>query len=289
MLVCAVAVPAFAAEEVEQENCLTSSYVQMNIPYADFYKAAGVDNASEIDAVTSATKNKTRAGNLAAGSYHVNADGTDITGVSFPVKVLTPWALKNAKADGTDITGVSFPVKVLTPWALKNAKQVTDADSYDITVTLKGKESTTTYTGADALFENESYAYYKLSETPAYYITAWYNLLSGKWEFGKVHATETTVEGTTVKLNTNGHHTTYEMKLSGFDLDYKANKVYGVVLTTADGSEYGLHHVTNIWHGTKLGFNADDPYFASIIGKTITQITFYAADGVYVLPVNVAL
>ena len=36
MLVCAVAVPAFAAEEVEQENCLTSSYVQMNIPYADF-------------------------------------------------------------------------------------------------------------------------------------------------------------------------------------------------------------------------------------------------------------
>mgnify|MGYP000680105956 FL=1 len=100
-----------------------------------------MDNASEIDAVTSATKNKTRAGKLAAGSYHVNADGADIT-------------------------GVSFPVKVLTPWALENAKQVTDADSYDITVTLKGKESTTTYTGADALFENESYAYYKLSETP---------------------------------------------------------------------------------------------------------------------------
>ena len=88
--------------------------------------------------------------------------------------------------------------------------------------------------------------YYKLSETPAYYITAWYNLLSGKWEFGKVHATETTVEGTTVELNTNGHHATYEVKISGFDLDYKANKVYGVVLTTADGSEYGLHHVTNL-------------------------------------------
>ena len=88
--------------------------------------------------------------------------------------------------------------------------------------------------------------YYKLSETPAYYITAWYNLLSGKWEFGKVHATETTVEGTTVELNTNGHRATYEMKISGFDLDYKANKVYGVVLTTADGSEYGLHHVTNL-------------------------------------------
>ena len=183
MLMCAVAVPAFAAEKVEQENCLPSSYVQMNVPYADFYKAAGVDNASEIDAVTSATKNKTRAGKLAAGSYHFNADGTDIT-------------------------GVSLPVKVLTPWALKNAKQVTDADSY---------------------------VYYKLSETPAYYITAWYSLLSGKWEFGKVHATETTVEGVTVELTTNGRHTNYEMKLSGFDLDASSNKVYGVVLTTADG------------------------------------------------------
>ena len=131
--------------------------------------------------------------------------------------------------------------------------------------------------------------YYKLGETPAYYITAWYNLLSGKWEFGKVHATETTVEGVTVELTTNGRHTNYEMKLSGFDLDYKANKVYGVVLTAADGSEYGLRHVANIWRGTELGFNTDEPYLASIIGKTITQITFYTADGVYVLPVNVAL
>ena len=70
-----VAVPAFAAEEVEQENGLTSSYVQMNIPYADFYKAAGVDNASEIDAVTSATKNKTRAGSLVevgVGNVHLD-------------------------------------------------------------------------------------------------------------------------------------------------------------------------------------------------------------------------
>ena len=97
------------------------------------------------------------------------------------------------------------------------------------------------------------------------------------------------MEGVTVELTTNGRHTNYEMKLSGFGLDTSTNKVYGVVLTAADGSEYGLRHVANIWHGTKLGLNADDPYFASIIGKTIAQITFYAADGVYVLPVNVAL
>ena len=265
MMVCAVSVPAFAAQDVEpveEENCISSTYVVMNIPYAQFYNAAGVD--SEVDAVTSATKSKTRAGNLALGSYHVNSDGTDITGVSFPVKVLTPWAL-----DGS--------------------KQVTDATSYDITVKLRGKDTTTTYSGVDALFENDSYAYYKLSDTPAYYATAWYNVFAGNWEFGKVKATETTVNGATVELVTNGRHTDYEMKVNGFDLDVSTNKVYGVVMTTADGAEYGLHHVTNIWRGTELGFDADDAYYASMIGKTITQITYYTADGVYVLPVNVVV
>ena len=62
-----------------------------------------------------------------------------------------------------------------------------------------------------------------------------------------------------MELNTNSHRATYEMKISGFDLDTSTNKVYGVVLTTADGSEYGLHHVTNIWRGTELGFNTDEP------------------------------
>ena len=148
--------------------------------------------------------------------------------------------------------------------------------------------STTTYSMAPAK-RSMALRYYKLGETPAYYITAWYKLLSGKWEFGKVHATETTVEGVTVELTTNGRHTNYEMKLSGFGLDTSTNKVYGVVLTAADGSEYGLHHVTNIWRGTELGFNTDEPYLASIIGKTVPQITYYTADGVYVLPVSVAL
>ena len=64
------------------------SYVLMNIPYNEFYKAELGENAPEVDAVSSATMNKTRSG-LAAGSYHVNTDGTDITGVIYPVRVKT--------------------------------------------------------------------------------------------------------------------------------------------------------------------------------------------------------
>lgn len=264
MLACALAVPAMAAEPVAEENCFESTYVMMNIPYSEFYAAAGVASAAEVDAVTSATKSKTRAGNLAAGSYHVNADGTDIT-------------------------GVTFPVRVLTPFGLENYKQVTDADSYDITVKLRGKDSTTHYEGADALFENESYAYYVLDSEPSYYVDAWYNVFTGKFEFGKINAEPTTVEGAATELKTNGRHTDYEITVTGFDLDTSTNKVYGVVITTDDGTQYGLHHVTNIWRGLELGFDVEETYFAGVIGKTITQITYYTANGVYVLPVSVAV
>lgn len=260
----ALAVPAFAAEPSDEENGLGGTYVMMNIPYDEFYAAVDVDSADEIDAVTSATKSKPRAGTLAGGSYHVNADGSDIT-------------------------GVTFPVRVLTPSALRHCKEVTDNDSYDITVTLRGNDVTTHYEGAEALFENESYAYYKLDAAPSYYVNAWYNIFTGKMRFGKVKAEPTVVEGVAVEVTTNARHADYEMELTGFELDTSSNKVYGVVVTADDGTEYGLHHVANVWRGTQIGFDADDTYYAGLIGKTITKITYYTAAGVYELPVSVAV
>ena len=121
-------------------------YVLMNIPYADFYKADGVAGA---DTVSSATKQKTRA-SLAAGSYHVNSDGSDITGVTFPVKI-------------SDVS------------ALEKYTQIKDDSKVDITTSIKGKESTTTYTGKEALFESTSYSYYILSDVPSYYKEATVN------------------------------------------------------------------------------------------------------------------
>ena len=81
---------------------------------------------------------------MSGGSYHVNADGSQIDGITFPVKV-------DKNVD------------------LSKYKQVTDTDSVDITVTIKGQTSTTTYTGKDALFQNEDYAYYNLTEVPSCY------------------------------------------------------------------------------------------------------------------------
>ena len=62
-------------------------YVLMNIPYAEFYKAETTGNDTKVDAFTSATKNKTRTKGLAGGSYHENADGSSIDGITYAVKV----------------------------------------------------------------------------------------------------------------------------------------------------------------------------------------------------------
>ena len=224
------------------------TYVLMNIPYDAFYKAELGENAAAVDAVSSATKNKTRNGSLAGGSYHVNPDGSDITGVTYPVRVKT-----------SDLSGL---------------KQVTDSDSVSITVkNKKNEDETSTYIGKDALFESASYSYYVLSSTPSYYKEA--TLTNGKWSFGK--ATGATSEGTATiaKFKTSGHHTDYEIKVES-DKITKGQKVYAVVVTDTDGNSYGLRHVAEIWHAIELGFEAD----SALVGKTISAVTYYTEDGI---------
>ena len=73
------------------------TYVLMNIPYAAFYKSETTNNDVDVDVFTSATKNKTRTTGLAGGSYHENADGSQIDGITFAVKVDTSVDLTKYK------------------------------------------------------------------------------------------------------------------------------------------------------------------------------------------------
>ena len=223
------------------------SYVLMNIPYDEFYKAELNENAAAVDAVSSATKNKTRNGSLAGGSYHVNPDGSDITGVTYPVRVKT-----------SDLSGL---------------KKVTDSDSVSITVNKKGKDETSTYTGREALFESASYSYYALSDTPSYYKEA--TLTDGKWSFGKATGAASEDTATIAKFKAPGHHADYEMKVESDKIE-KGQKVYAVVVTDTDGNSYGLRHVAEIWRATELGFESD----SALVGKTISAVTYYIDDGV---------
>ena len=243
-------------------------YVLMNIPYADFYKAEGVTGA---DTVSSATKQKTRA-SLAAGSYHVNSDGSDITGVTFPVKI----------SDES---------------VLEKYTQVTDKSEVTITTNIKGKENTITYTGQDALFESSSYSYYTLSDTPSYYKEATVNA-DGTFNFSEVKGEDSkvkTLSDATTKFKTSSNYGDYQLNIDG--LPTSINTVYGVVISTKEGSSYGLRHVENIWKKAKLawstgfvteshGSKLDSKDYAAMMGQTINKVTYYTDKGIYEIPMD---
>ena len=249
------------------------TYVLMNIPYDQFYKA-DVNNDVKVDAFTSATKNKVRTGSLAGGSYHVDASGDEITGVTFPVKVPA----------GIDLSKYT---------------QITDDSKVSITVTNKGQESTTDYTGKDALFESASYSYYTLSEKPSYYKELTVNE-DGSFSFGATQGTAATItEGVTAELKTDSKYGDYQLKLEGLDntIPPKTTAIYGVIVSTKEGSDYGMRHLENIYKVSKLawatGFTSvvhgcptSSEHYKAMMGQHINKVTYYTAKGIYEIPVG---
>ena len=256
-------------------------YVLMNIPYADFYAAES--NNAGTDIVTSATLQKTRS-SLASGSYHVNSDGTDISGATFAVKV----------GEG-DIDWSKFT-------------RVTDNSSVTITTSIKGKESTTTYTGKDALFESANYSYYVLpaGEVPTNYkeLTAG---SEGNLNFGAVEGKKATeLANVTANFKTSSKYGDYEIDFKNLreqmvDADGNQATVYGAVVNAADADGttegYGMRTVENIWKGKEIAWSCglvneshgsplSSRHYKSMMGKTIKSVTFYTSTGTYTVAMN---
>ena len=257
---------AFSAETQKGET-----YVLMNIPYDDFYKAELKNNDVKVDAFTSATLNKSRTSGMMNGNsaYHVNPDGSDVTGVTFPVKV-------------SDLS------------ILKDQKQVTDSDSVTITVTNRGQTRSNTYTGKDSLIENASYSYYVLSEAPSYYKELTVNA-DGSYSFSAMKGAETKTVSINATLKTETNYGDYELDLdnNAFPevIDTNTDKIYGVTVNTTDGTNYGLRHLENIWRGSMLawgtgyttevhGCPVSSAHYKSIMGKTIDSVTYYTDKGI---------
>lgn len=264
-----------SADETGEGQTEGEAYVLMNIPYDDFYKAELKNNDVKVDAFTSATKQKTRS-SLAKGSYHVNSDGSDITGVTFPVKV-------------SDIS------------VLKDKKQIKDNASVSITTAIKGKETTTEYKGKDALFESDSYSYYVLSEEPSYYkeLTVGED---GSFTFSAIEGKSAAPKTKQVQaeFKTKSNYGDYQLKFDKTEFNSIINTdidtVYGAVINTTDGTTYGLCHQENIWKGYELawstgyttesnGCHLNSEHFESMIGKTIDSVTYYASNGIYTLDI----
>lgn len=249
-------------------------YALMNIPYDELYKNDLKQNDIPVDAMTSATYQKTRTKSLSNGSYHKNSDGSKIDGVTFPVKLMV-----NSDADLKDLTHVGDGSKELT-----------------ITTTLRGKQQTNTYKGRDTLFENGTYAYYVLSpdEKPDFYkeVTVGedgnFKFSETKFQNGKsVKKSDAAAEITT--KTTRGD---YQINVSGLDESVTNSSIYEVILETTDGKSYGLRHLENIWRGTELGIytgytkeshgvDASVEPYKDIMGKTIDKITYLTSAGAY--------
>lgn len=276
MLAGPVSVPAVfnngvSVVKADETNKGQDVYVLMNIPYADFYKEELNKNTVKVDATTSATKAKTRSA-LANGSYHADNTGEHISGITYPVKI---------KA-GTDLSKLT---------------KITDASKVSITVNMKGKETTTEYKGKDALFESADYSYYELGTTaPAYYKELTVNE-DGSYSFVKTTATEKTVEGAAIeKFKTSSKYGDYQLnlnfdKVADSDQISGNTKVLAAVITTTDGTQYGLRHIENIWKGTEFawgtGFTTQShgcpisgEHYKSMMGKTIDAVTYYTENGV---------
>ena len=249
------------------------TYVLMNIPYAAFYKAETTNNEVEVDAFTSATLNKTRTTGLAGGSYHANEDGSKIDGITYAVKV----------DSSVDLT---------------KYKEVKDTDKVEITVTNRGKTSTTTLEGKDTLFQNETYAYYPLTETPANYKEVSLDE-NGNLVFSEVKGQGAkALTGVTAELLTRSSYGDYQLNLDGLPKDeITSSNVNAVVVKTTDGTAYGMRHLENIWRGNELAWSTgytdsvhgcptSSAHYASMMGKTIDSIEYYTTNGLYTIDIE---
>ena len=251
--------------------------VLMNIPYEAFYRSELKNNDVKVDAFTSATLNKSRTKGMMNGNaaYHTDAAGKNMAGITFPVKV-TDASLLNNNAD--------------------KYKQITDSTSVTIAVTNRGQTSENTYTGKDALIEAADYSYYVLAAdaAPAYYKELTVDA-DGNISFGTVQgmSAQTVSIGSTFKTDTK--YGDYELDLNDEALagviDTAADSIYGAVINTTDGTTYALRHLENIWRGGHLAWSTgftttvhggpvSSAHYVSMMGKTISSVTYYTNKGI---------
>ena len=251
--------------------------VLMNIPYEAFYRSELKNNDVKVDAFTSATLNKSRTKGMMNGNaaYHTDAAGTNLAGITFPVKVTDASVLNNNK---------------------DTYKQITDGTSVTINVTNRGQTSSNTYTGKDALIEAADYSYYVLAAdaAPSYYKELTVDA-EGNISFGTIQGMTANNVSITSTFTTNTNYGDYELDLNDETfagvLNTSEDSIYGAVINTTDGTTYALRHLENIWRGGHLAWSTgftttvhggpvSSVHYASMMGKTISSVTYYTSKGI---------
>ena len=224
----------------------TYTYVTMNVPYDDFYKAEGVAAVDGVDAVTSATKNKSRMNTetgLTAGTYYKTAEDDskdEIRGVVCTVRV-NDKDLDKLNASLTEHDDYYYTKLDSVPENYK-ALTVNEDGSYSFDKTTAAVDTETLKDVTFTFKTSSSYGDYEMDFSPD--VVA----LIGR-AYG---ATVTTDDGTS-----------YAMR----SLENVWN-AKGMQLAWSTG-------FTNTAHGNPLASND----YVSMMGKTIKSVAFYTTDG----------
>ncbi len=230
-------------------------YVLMNVPYSEFYANETANNSTEVDVFTSATKNKTK-GTLAGGTYHTE-DGSEITGVTFPVKVTesaasmidwSKWAAVESQDALATADSHSYVILDEAPASYKEINSTDEGYSFSV---VEGAQATSIDGSSEAKFTTESsYGDYELDFAAT----------------GSVYAA------------------------------LKDATIYGAVVNTTDGTGYGMRSLENIWKTGKHGFElawctgftekvhncpTSSAHYESIMGKTLKDVVVYTSAGTY--------
>lgn len=233
-------------------------YVLMNIPYAEFYAAETGSNTTSVDVFTSATKSKTKNTGLAGGSYHAKDDGSEITGVTFPVKITesaagVDWSKYTKAESQEDLFGSASYAYTLLGEAPASYKELSVSSDGTLTFGKAEGVEAQAIDGSDGEFTTESgYGDYEL-------------------DFGTDSAVYAALKDATI---------------------------YGSVVNTTDGYGYGMRHLENIWKTSKHGFElawctgftdkvhscpTSSAHYESMMGKTIKDITVYTSAGTFTI------
>ena len=228
------------------------TYVQMNIPYADFY-AAELNNENAVDAVTSATNAKSIKngdGELVGGTYNdYDADA---------------WAAGTQKE--VHIKGVSYPVAIKTSDLKKLEEKQNKQDDYYFTVLDSAPAAYKT-----ATVKNGKISFGKV-EGKTTKLEAQTDLSSSStWGDYQLEVDTDAFD------NSNVYGVVLTAEKDGKTTDYGMRQEENIWRKTEIAWSSGVKKTEP--HGNTLNYKN----YVGLMGSTIKSVTYYTADGVYTI------
>ncbi len=229
------------------------TYVQMNIPYADFY-AAEINNEDAVDAVTSATNTKS-----------IKSDDGQLVGGTYNDYDAEAWAAGTQKE--VHIKGVSYPVAIKTSDLKKLEEKQSKQDDYYFTVLDSVPAAYKTVTvgkdGKLSFGKAEGKTTKLEAKTSLSTSTVWGDYLLD---------VDTDVFGTN---NVYGVVVTAEK--DGKTTDYGMRQEENIWRRTEIAWSSGIRKTEP--HGNTLNYE----HYVGLMGSTIKSVTYYTADGAYTI------